>query len=453
MCLLPHPFSSVTGPTHMGNTFYLTFAEHSASDQDVEIVITNTGDNMVHVEVITSDINPAMTESLDIAPDNSQSVVVPGDIRIDALGTSNKGVLISADDDVSIATLNVGSCAGYLAFPVASLGMEYYAVTWWPLLEGMTSQIIVSAVEDDTEIVVIFSSSRVIDIEYNGQTYGSGDTMTFTLQQYQTFLIEDDNDLSGTYITSSKDIAVFGGNNEVAIDSLSALDTTVAQLLPVGCWGYQFYAVTMPDDNAGYYLKFVTTEPNTEVQVSNYGTIIVAQAGEFREVSMPGGLYSSVKANKAIMLVYYTKGMTGSTTDSSPAALLIPPAEQYLNSYDFSTVITYDVDVVNHLLLAIDESRINGLELDGVQLDTTGWVSIPSGVGSSTMVGKAIALTSGAHIVRHTQADVLFAAYVHGNAEGDCSYAFPAGMKLVDLRVVSTFYFHTFVGYILIIKK
>ena len=346
-----------------------------------------------------------------------------------------KGVHVTSNLPVTVSSMNLGSCAAYLGFPTDALAAEYYVVTWWPLLSSMRSQIIISSMADDTEVVVLFSSSRVVNVDYNGVTYGSGGVLTFTLTQYQTFMLEDDNDLSGTYITANNPITVFGGNNEVAIDDVNVLDTTVAQLVPVSRWGTKFYAVTIPNDIAGYYLKFVTVKPNTKVEITNYGTVIVAQGGEFREISMPGGVHSSIISDKPIMVIVYSKGLASSDSDSNPAALLLPPSEQYLNEYYFSAMMTADVPHDHYLLLAVELGNTDGIYLDGLQVTNAFWTPISSST-TPTMLGAAVPIWAGAHRVHHNDPTVKFGAYVHGNANGDCSYAFPAGMMLQNLNPV-----------------
>ena len=72
-------------------------------------------------------------------------------------------------------------------------------------------QIGVIAVEDNT--VISFRFPVGTSVFYNGQNYDNANPLTITIHSYNVFHVEDDEDLTGTLVTSrfGRPIAVFAG--------------------------------------------------------------------------------------------------------------------------------------------------------------------------------------------------------------------------------------------------
>lgn len=61
---------------------------------------------------------------------------------------------------------------------------------------------------------VYFTNRAVFQVLFEGVNYRQRDTLTLTLDAYQTVQLQEFNgrDLSGTLVVADKDVAVFSGN-------------------------------------------------------------------------------------------------------------------------------------------------------------------------------------------------------------------------------------------------
>jgi len=110
---------------------------------------------------------------------------------------------------------------------------------------------------------------------------------------------------------------------------------------------------------------------------------------------------------------------------------IIPPAELYRSWYTFSTEHDDLLSNFNHyILVVVNQSAVNGLFIDETPINqfNVSWVNFDA--PDSNIVGGAIRIESGVHIVRQQDA-VPFGAYVYGySATSRCTYAYPAGLCL-----------------------
>lgn len=118
-----------------------------------------------------------------------RSVLVPPTLVVNRSGVINMGVrVISSTGDLSVVGLHKfgTSCGASPVFPVASLGREYYAITWWPGEDAQfkTPQVLVAGVDDNTQVTVTFPSGRPIRVTYNGVVYNSGRPLVFQLNRW-----------------------------------------------------------------------------------------------------------------------------------------------------------------------------------------------------------------------------------------------------------------------------
>ena len=76
----------------------------------------------------------------------------------------------------------------------------------------------------------------------------------FFIDRFNTVQLQclDLCDLTGTYISSSKPIAVYSGNVRAAVpSSRTSRDHLVEQMIPVRTWGTEFPVMASPKNNDG----------------------------------------------------------------------------------------------------------------------------------------------------------------------------------------------------------
>ncbi len=239
-----------------------------------------------------------------------------------------------------------------------------------------------------------------------------------------------DNDLTGTVVTSTKPIAVFGGAAcALRPFDRAACDHLEEQIFPFETWGKHFvairshpfrlrdqsFATNSPPDHfkvvascpasqcpQGTLITFSTPPAASNVLPPNRcatGTI----AGN--DCRLMGGQYMEFKHTAnftitalegpiAVAQFFPGQGPAGvRPTDpeqGDPSMVLLPPSEQWRTSY---TVLAAPGIKDNYLAIAIDGARVASVEVDGVAV--TGFTAVP---GTTFMV-KNHPITVGTHTI------------------------------------------------------
>lgn len=288
--------------------------------------------------------------------------------------------------------------------------------------------------EDNT--TVTFKSSARTKAGGGVASLNKGEVRSFTLRAYDVLQIATDNlgasyiecannpyggsgkvcrvdnDLTGSVITSNKPIAVFGGAacagrpyDRVACDHLEE------QIFPFSTWGKKFVAVrshplrledgsfatNSPPDlwkivaacpasqcPSGTLLTFSTPPTDVIPGPSSAPNRCASGSLAANNCRVAGGTYVEFKssvnftvtADQPIAVAQFFPGQ-GSTAGFNPPAqgdpsfVLLPPAEQWRANY---TVLAAPGIKDNYLAIAIDDSQVASVEVDGVAV--SGFVSI-----------------------------------------------------------------------------
>ena len=392
-------------------------------------MITTPENSPVQVRISTpAGVTPAVDQTVTVTPGQTTVVPLDGDLRIaGGTGVSSSGVLVEATGgNVNVASVNQGSCAAYLSLPVKTMGTEYYAMTWDPNTSGGLAEIGVVALYSNVQLTVVLPMGSGASITLNGITFTEGSTLSVTLKIFQTLNLEASQDLTGTLIKADYPIAVYSGNRGVSIDGTNT-DNTVSQMIPVLDYGTVFTSAPLPNAPEKGYIKILASEDLTNVNVPGQSATYQLNAGEFTTIEVSPASYLSLQSDHPILATYYTT--SGSGSGHFPSALLLPAQEHFLTSFYFTVLPdtvnkTYD----NYLVIIIDFTQLAGLLLDGVQVESTYWSSVPELV----LASKAINITDGVHELTHNDPSIVFGAYVYGISADDCTYASPAGMLLTD---------------------
>ena len=98
-----------------------------------------------------------------------------------------------------------------------------------------------------------------------------GQSHTVVLQPYQVLNLQSDalgSDLTGTIVTSTKPVAVFGGH-EAAVGDQQCADHLEQQLFPVSTWGKNYVASKSKTRGIERdYWRFVASENGTSITLN-----------------------------------------------------------------------------------------------------------------------------------------------------------------------------------------
>src|SRR5690606_20740133 len=160
------------------------------------------------------------------------------------------------------------------------------------------------------------------------------------------------------------------------------------------------------------------SEDNTQITV-NGDPIATLQRGQHHEIILTAP--SEITADAPVLLAQYSPGQSFDGVISDPFMMLIPPSEQFLNSYNFVT-LAQSVGFRNSFVnVMAPTSAIDSMLLDNTLVDE----NLFRPVGQTGFSIAQIALESGPHNIRSIE---NFGIYVYGFGNAD-SYGYPGGMS------------------------
>ena len=365
-----------------------------------------------------------------------------GRVEIAANNDQNAVVKVSSTGVISINSFTLGSCSSYLALTTTSLATEYYVMTWSTFRSsGVAGFTVTSDVADNTVTVEFAGSpSQVItwiqkSISAQVRESRGGDVIILTLGLDESVSFESGSDLTGTHLIASASIAVYGGNSGISVGISGALfDNIESQYHPTYAWGREHIIVPVPETSNGYYVKILAMQPNTLIRF--YGfiyTFLSIGTGDSIVLDVIDNSASHLSTTEPVMVIQYVKTPGNTQQVSAPAAILVPPVEQYKNTYDF--VVPQAPGYQDYVMLVAKSSDRGRLINNGQFVDSNGWVSVPE----SNMFTKTISAPEVFNEMTHNGLET-FGAFVYGVHPGNCAFGFPAGMNLFDISDVKVSY-------------
>ncbi|XP_071164730.1 uncharacterized protein [Mytilus edulis] len=426
-----------SAPDNEGTEFIIAYMENIAVAYEIELFITTTRTSTVSVQVTAPKYSSSINEQFTVTAGSVKQLFFSPSLRMSGSGSSSKGILVSASDEVVIYGVNKErfSNDAFLGVPTDVLGTEYYAVTWYPA--SQQCELAVAGVIDNTVVSFTFPASMSSSVTYDGVSYSGGSTLTVTIHQFDSIqLINSNADLTGTYIHSDKKIAAFSGNKKTTIGTGTSSDHLVEQLTPVGTWGKNFITVPIPLRTTGDYFKYIASEAGTTVTISGgfTETLTLANAGDFEERLVPSTAYCYVSADKAIKVVQFCLSQQSSNELSDPMMMIIPPVEQFGADYTFATPMYSQGSYDNYFMFVVKKSEKDGLLVDGGAFPSA-TIYNDINVGGTEYVAGYISVSDGSHTIRHQSTISIFGGYLYGQAQYE-TYGFTTGMRLAPINTV-----------------
>lgn len=279
----------------------------------------------------------------------------------------------------------------------------------------------VLATQKDTQVTVQLRKPNKEGVDYRKALYpisgrriegpDNEGRLKVTLQPHEVLNVagkEVGVDMTGSRITADKPVSVFGAHSCTFVPFANwACDHLESQLFPMETWGNRFVAAplkmrldTEQWTREGTYWKFLAREDDTRVKTGlnlqhgpqgvlppaaanvpscqaftespEKGTFVL-DAGESCEFGTKELFVA--EADRPIMMGAFLSGQQSVGGDvekaGDPAFFLVPPREQYRNSYAFLTPETYAVDYVTVTLpVGFTKLTLDGEEIDIKQADS-----------------------------------------------------------------------------------
>lgn len=268
-----------------------------------------------------------------------------------AAGVTGKSIHIVSTEPISVYAISqgYGNTDATNVLPTVSLGTDYYHMSYKPFPDS-------DGYFSDGYTIVATESNTIIK---NGKT---NQTLA-TLQQGQVYSYYTNTsgteDLTGTYITSSKPVSYFVTNSGVHIpETVASVDGLYQQMMPVSSWGNTFLVpVTIQKKER---VRIIASEGSTNLTIQGSysikkGYLTNIAAGSFVELEITSGCL--ISSNKAIGVCSYLTGSTyiGGTSSAygDPAVTWIPPLQQTVDSISISPIIPNETLLQHHYALII----------------------------------------------------------------------------------------------------
>ncbi len=409
--------ASAQGNDSKGTDFWLTFPGNLGTPT-VTLFITGDENTTGNISFLGNNL------PFNVTGGAITTVNLPTTVLINTSNTvASNGVHITAGKEITIYGLNriQATTDAFLALPTDILGTSYINLGYKNSVVNGT-QFAVVATQDATTVTItptVATDGRAAGVPYN-----------IVLNQGQTYMLRNtasSTDLSGSIITSTKPIAVFGSQQCANIPpGVTFCDYIVEQLPPTTAWGRNFISVPLKTRTRGDTFRFLASNDNTTVRV-NGAVVATLDKGEFFETILTAS--SQITSDKAILVAQYSNGTSFDNVTSDPFMMLIPPFEQFLGNYTFATPSSgFRINFVN---VVAPQAAVGSLRLDGVVIPAASFTNI----GSTGFAGAQIDIGLGTHTINGST--LPFGIFVYGFDNFD-SYGYPGGQSISEVASVTS---------------
>ncbi len=413
------------GLSNAGTEFWLGFPTNYARGAELTLYITGSTATTGTVSVP----GESFSEGFSVTPGSVTAVRLPqGAEMATSDGIEAKAIQVTAGAPVIVYGLNDEEFTtdAYTALPVNAVGTSYTVLAFGSGCCG-NSEFSVVATQNDTEVTITPSVNGG-----GGDTRPAGVPYTVTLnqgQEYQLQATTNPEDLTGTKITSTAPVSVFGGEQcaNIPNNDYAACDYVVEQNIPDDAWGTSFLTEPLKMRLHGDYFELVADENETEVKL-NGAVVAMLNAGEHYSQEVEGA--SEWSSSKPIELAQYSNSSTYDGTTGDPSMMIIPPYQQFETSYTITTPVNSETVFTNYVNLVVPKSAVGLVAIDGTPVPASEY----NAIGSSEFEGAQVDLTPGSHVI--TGNGEPFGAFSYGFAAFN-AYSYYGGMSLAPVASVT----------------
>jgi len=415
-------------PSSIGNEFWLMFPQNYDGGGGTFPSLIITGQTAATGTVTIPGMS--FTSNFSVTPGSVTTVNLP------------QGAYVSTDDGVQQVAIHVTASAGITVY-----GMWYYQYTTDAFLALPVSAI------GTSNMVMAYNAGSLYANEYSGPQLGiaaaynntivtitpscatlaraAGVPYSITMNQgdaYQLFVSATASDLTGTLISSTQPIAVFGSNRcaNVPSDQYYACNYIIEQMPPVPDWGKNFFTVPLDTRSNGDTFRILSSADGTNVQI-NGASVATLNTGQFYQTELT--TVSNITASEPVLVAQYSNCTSyDGDANGDPSMMLIFPVEQYLNSYTVSTPASNFLS--NYINVIVDSADAGNVILDGTAIPASSF----SVIGATGYSGAAVSVGVGTH---NLSSVANFGINVYGFAQTD-AYSYPGGGAFANLLVSPT---------------
>ncbi len=354
-------------PSNAGTEFYFSFPpciepESTGINTRCCVYVTSSVAQSITIEVpgsnwqATKSVLPNVTVEFNIPPTVAQAYFMRGTVAAPIEKVYQRAAVhLKAQSPVVVnaATRYGADSDGFLVLPVSSLGLEY-VVSSWPQIVSSNSYNAVS----ETTISAVYDET-VVQFEMGGNSASatsgglkSGQMATFTMNKGDVLCFAsngENQDISGSYIKSTKPVAVVSGNQCANVPvGIPNCDYISEMELPISTWGREYHVTPIYGRKKNSMIRIFAKEKNTTVYRDGQSWLVIPRSSRKidngyieRRLDDGASRCAVISADKPIYVVQYNTSQSDYNVFSDPFQMALTPIEQYQNEIMFSTPGTY----------------------------------------------------------------------------------------------------------------
>lgn len=366
----------------------------------------------------------AYTQTFTTTPGVVSTLSIPSSFEVlTSDGIENKGIHIVSNDEIAVYGLNRLSATtdAYLGLPTDVLGTDYIVASYSGLNTSYPSAITVVGTQNATTLTITptaVAGSRAANVPF-----------TVNLNQGQTYQLRasaSNGDLTGSLVKSDKPVSVFGSVVCANVPTTCTYcDHIVEELAPISSLGRSFISAPLATRSGGDIFRFIASEDNTIVTVNGTAQPSINK-GQFREMLISTA--ANIESTKPILVVQYARGTSCDGAVGDPFMMVIPPYEQYINSYTINTPPTgFNTHWLN---IVAPQTAIGNVTVDGTPIMAGSFAA----VAGTSYVYARIEITAGTHTINSS---FPIGVHVYGWGYAD-SYGYPGGQSFSPIGYINS---------------
>ncbi len=336
----------------------------------------------------------------------------------------------------------------FLALPKSVAGYDYLVMSYYTSTQlvgqEQPSEFCVASFEHDNTVTIVPTA-----LTRNGNP--AGQKMTFVLDSGEAVQIQADpftakGDLTGSSVTSTKKVVVYGGHARTEVPTgyftISQGGRSVSRdhlceaIPPIQSWGTSFITKNFGRED-GDILRVLAKAANDTVKINGKQWGAPFKANEFRDYTF---LHSdtalnniaTVESNYPILVGMIAHSASSTSGIGDPFLAIVPPLDESFN--DFTYFISNDSEYFTNeqfLIIATEVSGAGTLSIDNVVVPKLAYSVIPSPLnGGKHYAAATISQSRGIHRIispRPPTDGFTILAYGWGSV---ISYGYTAGYLL-----------------------
>ena len=409
-------------PSNAGKEFWIGFP--SNYEETPQLTLYITGGTATTGTVAVPGLS--FSETFSVTPGKVTAVKLPETAQMTADGTEEKAISVTAEAPVVVYGLSdiPFTTDAYTALPTSVDGTSY-TVLAFGYGQGGNSEFSVVATQNGTKVTITPSVE-------GAEAQPAGTPFTVTLnqgQEYQLTAAVNPEDLTGTKITATAPVAVFGGQRcaNIPTNEFVACDYVVEQNTPESAWGTSFLTVPLKTRLNGDDFEVVADQSETHVKLNGSLVATLAAGQKYAQEVAGDAEWSS---DKPVALAQYSNSSSYDNTTGDPFMIGVPPYQQFETEYTVTTPVNSSTVFGNYINLTVPKSAVGLVKVDGTAVPSAEY----SAIGSSGFYGAEVSVEPGSHVITGNGQPFGVSSYGFSEYNG---YGYFGGMSLAPVATVA----------------